>query len=77
LIGSALFTVHKRKQHKEDIEAVYGKYQTKEKEMQETVQGICSEVVDFRREVKKNDEEYEKTLAFLSEEVTTQKLITD
>ena len=75
LIGSALFTVHKRKQHKENIDSVYGKYQSKERDILNTVQGICAEVVDFRREVKKNDEEYENTLAFLSEEVTPQKLI--
>ena len=75
LVGSALFTVSKRKKHKEDVDSVYGKYQSKERDILNTVQGICAEVVDFRREVKKNDEEYEKTLAFLSDEVTPQKLI--
>ena len=75
LAGSAIYTAHKKKQYKEDTEAIRRKYESKEKEISSTVQGICAEVVDFRREVKKNDQEYTNTLEFLSEELTTQKLI--
>ncbi len=75
LIGSAFFTVGKRKKHKEDVDSINSKYQSKDKDIRDKIQGICSEVVDFRREVKKNEDEYEITLAFLSEEVTPQKLI--
>lgn len=72
---SILFTVRRKRQYRDNVESVYSKYQSKEKDILNKIQGICAEVVDFRREVKKNDDEYEKTLAFLSEELTTQRLM--